>query len=182
MLAVTPLLFPGKMAFAGSSWLHVHQHFLSPKSTGCCGLQERLSQTMDVALIWRHKPSPSREKAQPCLSHEWHRLVLCVMAFRNTHVEQPETSSGEGNLWNHHRDRECLGTRNLKAIIYTPASGGRFPSSNTIPGTLGNPCLCGVTIQNTQGKTTKHTKHEKNTTLSTHSPCFLLVQEEMLVF
>lgn len=83
-LARWPLLAAADFMSTNGFVLYVHQHFLSPKSTGCCGLQERLSQTMDVALRWRHKPSPSREKAQPCLSHEWHRLVLCVMAFRNT--------------------------------------------------------------------------------------------------
>lgn len=35
-------------------------------------------------------------------------------------LEQPETNAGEGDLWNPRRDRECLGTRTLKAIIYMP--------------------------------------------------------------
>lgn len=35
------------------------------------------------------------------------------------HLEQLETSSGEGDLWNAPRDREGFGTRKLKVIIYT---------------------------------------------------------------
>lgn len=128
-LPVTPLLFPGEMTFAGNCWLHVHQ-WLCPscppiswaqKSISCCGLQERLSQTLDVALSWRHEPSPSSEKPRPCLSHEWDRLVLCMMAFRNTvHIGAAGDQLWGGWFMKSPRDRECLGTRKLKAVIYMP--------------------------------------------------------------
>lgn len=122
LLATADLMSTNGFVLKDASW--------AQKSITWRGLQEGVSQTMDAALSWRHKPSPSShvwtpsESPQRHFSYKWDRQfctwwiskALCTSDCK----DQPDSSSEESDLWNPHRDREYLGNRKLKAIICTP--------------------------------------------------------------
>jgi len=77
-----------------------------------------------------HKPSPPSHIRTPSecpqchLSYEWGRQfcawLLSKALCTSDCKDQPNSSPGDGDLWNPHGDREYLGNRKLKAIIYMP--------------------------------------------------------------
>lgn len=131
MLPVTPLLLLAKWSLLATAdfmstngfVLHGQQHSLSPEKHWLLWAPGEALPGYGCGIELEAQAFPIQGEATT-LSLPWVRQTHSdgFDGFQKhcAQLEQLEANSGEGDLWNPSRDRECLGTRKLKAIICTP--------------------------------------------------------------